>query len=67
MSNQFDFFNDRHIFDAIDKVKHVTKINVFISMLYDVINNYEFVIIFKIEKVDFINNLFIVIAVIIVN
>ena len=67
MSNQFDFFNDRYIFNAIDKVKHITKINIFVDMFYNVINNYKFVIILKIEKIDFINNLFIVIVVIIVN
>ena len=66
MLKQLDIFYFCYIFNAFDKVNNVTKINIFVNIFYKVINNRRFIVIHKIEKVNFIDILTIVNIVIVV-
>ena len=60
MSKQFNIFYFCYIFDAFDKINNVTKINVFVNIFYKIINNRRFIVIHKIEKINFVDILSIV-------
>ena len=62
--NQFDIFYICYIFNAIDKIRYVTKINVLVDVYNKFINDNRFIIIHKIKKVNFICISFIVIIVV---
>ena len=63
----FDFFNFNYIFNTIDEINDISKINIFVDMFYKFVDNNEFVIIHKIKKIDFVNVSTIIIIVVAVD
>ena len=52
---QFNLFYFGYVFDAFNKINNVTKVNVFVNILDKIINNRRFIVIHKIEKVNFVD------------
>ena len=65
-NEQNSFFYIDYIFNTIDKVIHISKINIFIDILHEIVNNNKFAVIHKIKKFYFVDVLFIVVIVIVV-